>query len=89
VAAVYASPLERARETAAPIAKRFGHKVIIERGLIDEYIKLVEESSAMLASNPAKAVELVGLIDQVRGYEGVKLANVGRYRQALSAARQS
>jgi probable phosphoglycerate mutase len=35
VAAVYASPLERARETAAPIAKRLGHKVTIERGLIE------------------------------------------------------
>jgi len=35
VTAVYASPLERARETAAPIAKRLGHKVTIERGLIE------------------------------------------------------
>jgi probable phosphomutase (TIGR03848 family) len=35
IAAVYASPLERARETAAPIARRLGHKVIIERGLIE------------------------------------------------------
>jgi probable phosphoglycerate mutase len=35
VAAVYASPLERARETAAPIGKRLGHKVAIEKGLIE------------------------------------------------------
>jgi probable phosphoglycerate mutase len=35
IAAVYASPLERARETAAPIARRLGHKVTIERGLIE------------------------------------------------------
>jgi probable phosphomutase (TIGR03848 family) len=35
VAAVYASPLERARETAAPIAKQLGLKVSIERGLIE------------------------------------------------------
>jgi probable phosphoglycerate mutase len=35
IAAVYASPLERARETAAPIAKRLGHKVAIMRGLIE------------------------------------------------------
>ena len=60
-----------------------------ERALIDEYIKLVDESSALLATNPAKALELVGLIDQVRGYEGVKLANVERYREALAAARQN
>jgi probable phosphomutase (TIGR03848 family) len=35
VAAVYASPLERARETAAPIARALGHKVTIERGLVE------------------------------------------------------
>ncbi|MDQ1412780.1 MAG: hypothetical protein QOE07_1368, partial [Acidimicrobiaceae bacterium] len=34
-AAVYASPLERARETAAPIGKRLGRKVAIEKGLIE------------------------------------------------------
>ena len=35
VDAVYASPLERARETAAPIAKTFGLPVQIERGLLE------------------------------------------------------
>jgi probable phosphoglycerate mutase len=35
IAAVYASPLERARETAAPIGRRLGHKVAIEKGLIE------------------------------------------------------
>jgi probable phosphoglycerate mutase len=35
VEAVYASPLERARETADPIARRLGLKVAIERGLIE------------------------------------------------------
>jgi probable phosphoglycerate mutase len=35
VEAVYASPLERARETAEPIAKRLGLKVAVERGLIE------------------------------------------------------
>ncbi|HVF76490.1 MAG TPA: MSMEG_4193 family putative phosphomutase [Acidimicrobiales bacterium] len=33
VAAVYASPLERARETAAPIAKALGLKVKVDKGL--------------------------------------------------------
>ena len=33
--AVYASPLERTRETAAPIAKRLGVKVRAERGLVE------------------------------------------------------
>jgi probable phosphomutase (TIGR03848 family) len=35
VAAVYASPLERTRETAAPIAKSLGHRVKIDRGLLE------------------------------------------------------
>lgn len=35
VAAIYASPLERARETAAPISKLLGHRVKIERGLLE------------------------------------------------------
>jgi len=35
VAAVYSSPLERTRETAAPIAAALGQKVVIERGLLE------------------------------------------------------
>jgi probable phosphoglycerate mutase len=35
VAAVYASPLERTRETAAPIAKRLGLRVRVERDLLE------------------------------------------------------
>ena len=35
VAAVYASPLERTKETAAPIASALGQKVRIERGLLE------------------------------------------------------
>ena len=35
VAAVYASPLERARETASPIAKALGLKVIADKGLLE------------------------------------------------------
>jgi len=33
--AVYASPLERARETAAPIARAIGQRVIIDKGLLE------------------------------------------------------
>jgi indolepyruvate ferredoxin oxidoreductase len=58
-----------------------------ERAMVTEYIELVDEASKLLATNPAKAVELVGLIDQVRGYEGVKMANLDRYRTALADAR--
>ena len=35
VDAVYASPLERTRETAAPIAKTLGQRVKIDRGLLE------------------------------------------------------
>lgn len=35
VAAVYASPLERARETAAPIARALGHDVVTDEGLVE------------------------------------------------------
>jgi broad specificity phosphatase PhoE len=35
IAAVYASPLERTRETAAPIAARLGHDVVLDDGLVE------------------------------------------------------
>jgi len=35
IAAVYASPLERARETAAPIAKALNTKVKVDKGLLE------------------------------------------------------
>ena len=35
IEAVYASPLERAKETAEPIARRLGLKVTVERGLVE------------------------------------------------------
>lgn len=35
VDAIYASPLERARETAAPIGKARGMKVVIDKGLLE------------------------------------------------------
>lgn len=35
IRAVYTSPLERTRETAAPIARRLGLKVAVERGLLE------------------------------------------------------
>ena len=35
VAAVYASPLERTRETAAPIARLLGQEVLVDEGLVE------------------------------------------------------
>ena len=35
VTAVYASPLERTRETAAPIAKALGLRTVVRKGLLE------------------------------------------------------
>ena len=35
IAAVYTSPLERARETAAPIAKALGQRAVVDKGLLE------------------------------------------------------
>ena len=35
VGAIYASPLERTRETAAPIAKAVGQRVVVDKGLLE------------------------------------------------------
>lgn len=35
ISAVYASPLERTRETAAPIAAATGHRVVADKGLLE------------------------------------------------------
>ena len=69
----------------------FGHAKVrrTERAMVEEYVALIDEASALLSSDPGRALELVGLIDQVRGYEGVKMANVERYRDALAAARKA
>jgi indolepyruvate ferredoxin oxidoreductase len=69
----------------------FGHSKVrrTERAMVKDYIKLVDEASKLLPTDADKALELVSLIDQVRGYEGVKMANVERYETALALARQS
>ena len=56
-----------------------------ERVLIKEYVKLVEDMLVVLPTDPARATHVVGLIDQVKGFEHVKMANVGRYRERLAA----
>ncbi|HVT71347.1 MAG TPA: indolepyruvate ferredoxin oxidoreductase family protein, partial [Trebonia sp.] len=52
-----------------------------ERELIGEYRALIEGALATLtADSHARAVELAGLPDLIRGYEEIKLANVARFR---------
>ncbi|NMO93610.1 indolepyruvate ferredoxin oxidoreductase family protein [Actinomycetospora sp. TBRC 11914] len=58
----------------------------VERALVEEYRALVPRLSAMAADGEVeRAVRIAALPDMVRGYEGVKLANVARYREALRA----
>ena len=58
-----------------------------ERALITEYIALVGDAVTLLPTDAATATGLVGLVDQVRGFESVKMANVERYRAELAALR--
>ena len=59
----------------------------VERRLVDEYVELVDELLPTLTSAPERAAHVAGLVDVVRGYEGVKLRNVETYQQALAEAR--
>jgi indolepyruvate ferredoxin oxidoreductase len=60
----------------------------VERALIEEYRAVVADLVAGLdAASHARAVEIAGLPDMVRGYERVKLDNVARYRAALANLR--
>jgi probable phosphoglycerate mutase len=53
VSAVYASPLERTRETASAISERVGKPVVVERGLIEcDFGAWTGESLAQLRKLP-------------------------------------
>jgi indolepyruvate ferredoxin oxidoreductase len=57
----------------------------VERRLIDEYCALVSELLVRLdAGTYAQCVELASLPDMIRGYEGIKLANIDRYRRRVA-----
>jgi indolepyruvate ferredoxin oxidoreductase len=56
----------------------------VERALAREHVALVERQTANLApSTFQRSVALALASEQVRGYEGVKLAAVERYRRAV------
>lgn len=62
----------------------YAHVRRVERRLRDEYELVVTELAAGLnGENYDRAVEVAALPDVVRGYEGVKLANVDAYRARL------
>jgi indolepyruvate ferredoxin oxidoreductase len=57
----------------------------IERALIRQYREMVESSLGRLSgSGYPQAVRLAGLVDLVRGYEGVKLANIETYKAEVA-----
>ncbi|QUD81626.1 indolepyruvate ferredoxin oxidoreductase family protein [Gordonia polyisoprenivorans] len=75
----------------------FGYNEIrrTERALIGEYRSLVDsivaawESGSVTPQQYSSIVELAALPDMVRGYEGIKMANVARYREAVAQMRST
>ncbi len=57
----------------------------VERQLAAQYVEAIDRVLGRLSiDNLAAAVDIAELPDLVRGYERIKLANVARYRAALS-----
>lgn len=62
----------------------YAHVRRVERALLAEYTDIVTRLAADLdETNFDHAVEVAGLPDMVRGYEGIKLANVAAYHDRL------
>lgn len=62
----------------------YAHVRRVERALLAEYTDIVTRLAATLdEANFDHAVEVAGLPDMVRGYEGIKLANVAAYHDRL------
>ena len=57
----------------------------VERALVAEYRDVITRlADGLTADNHALAVEIAGLPDMVRGYEEIKLRNVGAYRERMT-----
>ena len=57
----------------------------MERGLINEYQEMIDQALTDLRPETYdRAVQLAELPDMIRGYEGVKEANVEKFRQAAN-----
>jgi indolepyruvate ferredoxin oxidoreductase len=78
-------PLKRLRGTPLDV---FGYAEVrkAERKLIGDYRSLVESLLPTLGSDHARCVSIAGLVDQVRGFEGVKMRNLRAYETALDTA---
>jgi indolepyruvate ferredoxin oxidoreductase len=76
--------LVAARRLRGTVFDPFGHAEVrrVERALIGEYRGLVEGTLAGLSpATHERAVAVARLPDLVRGYEGIKLRNVARFRE--------
>ncbi|MDQ3577539.1 MAG: 2-oxoacid ferredoxin oxidoreductase, partial [Actinomycetota bacterium] len=79
--------LRRLRGTAFDPFGR-AHLRKVERELITEYVRIVEDTTARLTpANYAMAVELANTPDMIRGYEEIKLESVTRFRAQVAALR--
>jgi indolepyruvate ferredoxin oxidoreductase len=78
-------PMKRLRGTPLDL---FGYAEVrkAERKLIDDYRSLIESLVPSLGSDLGRCVTLAGLVDQVRGFEGVKMRNLRAYESALATA---
>ncbi|MFD2420184.1 indolepyruvate ferredoxin oxidoreductase family protein [Amycolatopsis pigmentata] len=64
----------------------YAHVRRLERALVAHYREVVTELAEHLSPEGyERAVRIAGLPDLVRGYEGVKLANIAAYRESLVA----
>jgi len=77
--------MKRLRGTALDPFGRGAHRKM-ERGLIEEYEAMIDRVlGALDVGNYDRAVELAELPDLVRGYEGIKEANVAEFRSQAQA----
>lgn len=59
----------------------------VERSLVDDYAKLTREVVPRATQGNIDAIrEILGLAQEVRGYESIKMANVESYRRKVAAA---
>ncbi|MTD55580.1 indolepyruvate ferredoxin oxidoreductase family protein [Amycolatopsis pithecellobii] len=64
----------------------YAHVRRLERALVAHYREVVTSlAESLTPENYERAVRVASLPDLVRGYEGVKLANVAHYRESLAA----
>jgi broad specificity phosphatase PhoE len=89
VAAVFASPLERAQETAAPVAERLGVAIITDDQLIESG-NVLEGKSVSLASLAVNPLNWRYLWNPVRPSWGEPYTQVvTRMRQVIDRAREA